>query len=182
MYDASASTNLWIWSFEYCNDDLIYAQIQWITCSRHHVVLCEGVSYLLKAHVCISHWYPAASWCKTSKTSANTYISSLSLRFEEFVHQQLKPSSEVVIHKTQRMQRLGAFWSVSDSDQWTWHFTDGSHAASQMMLPIDSQASLPLPLSLSRVYLTGCDKVIYDGIKTELAHTVSPRVNVAFNS
>lgn len=45
---------------------------------------------------------------------------------------------------------------------------------SQMMLPVDSQASLPLPQSLSGVYLTGCDKVIYGGIKTELAHTVSP--------
>lgn len=38
------------------------------------------------------------------------------------------------------------------------------------------------PASATGVYLTGCDKVIYGGIKTELAHTISSQVNVAFNS
>ena len=45
---------------------------------------------------------------------------------------------------------------------------------SRMMLPIDSQASLPLPLSLSGVYLTGCDKVIYGGINRACSHRKRP--------
>ena len=51
---------------------------------------------------------------------------------------------------------------------------------SEMMLSTYSQASLPFPLSLSKAYLTDCDSVIYDGIKTELAHTIIPQVNVTF--
>lgn len=117
----------------------------------------------------------AVSWCKKRCLFMLLFFF---LGLKKFVHQELKQSWKALIHVTQRMQRLIARWSISVSDHWSWHFTDGSRAVSD-----DSCHWLTGQLAFAtRVYLTGCDKVIYGGIKTELARTMSPQVNVAFNS
>lgn len=55
-------------------------------------------------------------------------------------------------------------------------FTDSNCAVSHdASSPLTGQLAC-LPQPQSGVYLTGCDTVIYVGIKTELAHIVSPHV------
>lgn len=114
--------------------DLLFSVMQWwpdvqltteFHLKSHSSVWGSGYVQSLCLRFTLTSRVAAALWCKTSKSSADTYVFPLILRFEESLREELGSSQ-----KTQRMQRLRAHWSISVSDGRSWHFTDGGRAAS----------------------------------------------------